>query len=368
MANKKISALTALTAPDQADYFPIIDASEADATKNKRTTIANLFQNMPYGTAGAPALRFTGDTTTGLYRSGANEIDFSVSGTHIASVLSTGLSIGTGTAAAQLHLFSTDTTDQVIIENTNSDTNNAPDLVLYRNKDGTLDPNPIAANDPLGNIQFRGKTSTNASHDYASIFATIEDPTNAGEDGILDIANSHNGTLASRIRLKLDRVGINEATPLRSLHVTSTITGPVFRLESTYNDNASGADIELVRRRGTAAGQDADVLSSIYFKGKNDATTPQEITYGAIDCRIEDASDGSEDALVSIWVQKAGTLTSTISTSSSAISCNVPVTIVTGTPASATASGVAGHVTWDASYIYVCTATNTWKRAALATW
>jgi hypothetical protein len=38
------------------------------------------------------------------------------------------------------------------------------------------------------------------------------------------------------------------------------------------------------------------------------------------------------------------------------------------TPASATASGTAGWVSWDANYIYVCTATNTWKRAALATW
>ena len=38
------------------------------------------------------------------------------------------------------------------------------------------------------------------------------------------------------------------------------------------------------------------------------------------------------------------------------------------TPASASASGVQGHITWDANYIYVCTATNTWKRAALATW
>ncbi len=362
MANKKISALTALTAPDQADYFPIIDVSEADATKNKRTTIANLFENMPYGTAGAPALRFTGDTTTGLYRSGANEIDFSVSGTHIASVSNAGISIGTGTAAAQLHLFSTDTTDQVIIENSDEGANNAPDLVLYRN---SASP---AASDALGNIQFRGKTSTNATHDYASIFATIEDPTNAGEDGILDIANSHNGTLASRIRLKLDRVGINEYQPLRSLHVTSTITGPVFRLESTDNGNASGADIELVRRRGTAAGQDADVLSSIYFKGKNDASTPQEVVYGAIDCKISDASDGAEAGIVSIWVQKAGTLTSTISASPTAITCSAAPVIPTSTPASATALGTAGQVTWDASYIYVCTATDTWKRAALATW
>jgi hypothetical protein len=38
------------------------------------------------------------------------------------------------------------------------------------------------------------------------------------------------------------------------------------------------------------------------------------------------------------------------------------------TPASASATGATGEICWDASYIYVCTATNTWKRAALATW
>lgn len=38
------------------------------------------------------------------------------------------------------------------------------------------------------------------------------------------------------------------------------------------------------------------------------------------------------------------------------------------TPSSATDSGNAGEWCWDASYIYVCTGTNTWKRAALSTW
>lgn len=38
------------------------------------------------------------------------------------------------------------------------------------------------------------------------------------------------------------------------------------------------------------------------------------------------------------------------------------------TPASAAASGRQGEVCWDSSYIYVCTATNTWKRSAIATW
>lgn len=37
-------------------------------------------------------------------------------------------------------------------------------------------------------------------------------------------------------------------------------------------------------------------------------------------------------------------------------------------PSSATATGTAGEIRWDASYIYVCTATNTWKRVAIATW
>lgn len=39
-----------------------------------------------------------------------------------------------------------------------------------------------------------------------------------------------------------------------------------------------------------------------------------------------------------------------------------------GVPASAAASGVAGEVSYDASFWYVCTASNTWKRVAIATW
>jgi hypothetical protein len=38
------------------------------------------------------------------------------------------------------------------------------------------------------------------------------------------------------------------------------------------------------------------------------------------------------------------------------------------TPASATATGTTGEIAWDADYIYVCTATNTWKRVAISTW
>jgi hypothetical protein len=38
------------------------------------------------------------------------------------------------------------------------------------------------------------------------------------------------------------------------------------------------------------------------------------------------------------------------------------------TPASAGATGNAGDICWDADYLYVCTATNTWRRIAHSTW
>jgi hypothetical protein len=38
------------------------------------------------------------------------------------------------------------------------------------------------------------------------------------------------------------------------------------------------------------------------------------------------------------------------------------------TPATAGAAGNQGEIAWDADYIYVCVATDTWKRVAIATW
>lgn len=38
------------------------------------------------------------------------------------------------------------------------------------------------------------------------------------------------------------------------------------------------------------------------------------------------------------------------------------------TPASASASGNAGEICWDANYLYVCVATDTWRRTPLSSW
>ena len=306
MADRKISALTALSSPATGDLLPIVDVSEAaNADKNKSITFATLFRTLDNGSVGAPAVGFLSDTgTSGFYRTAANEVAISNNSAFTGKFTTSGFQLGDGTAAAQLHLFSTDTTDQVIIENSDAGLDTAPDLVLYRN---SASP---AANDNLGNIEFRGEDDGGNTHAYAQIIAQINDPTNASEEGVLDLMSSASGTVASRIRLQGSNVGVGETAPAYPLHLTTSLTGTAINSECSADDAASGGDITLFHRRGASgAGQDDDVLSTVFIRGKNDNSTPQEVDYAAIEGSIVDASDTTEDGRLRLKVQTAGTLT-----------------------------------------------------------
>lgn len=114
--------------------------------------------------------------------------------------------------------------------------------------------------------------------------------------------------------------------------------------------------------------QDSDVLSSINFQGNNDASTPEQVQFAEVEASIVDASDTTEDGKLDLKVQSAGTLTSMAAITAANITLGARPIIPTHTPASATATGTAGEIAWDADYIYICTATNTWKRVAIGTW
>ena len=68
--------------------------------------------------------------------------------------------------------------------------------------------------------------------------------------------------------------------------------------------------------------------------------------------------NGDIDIVGTLSVIGAGNLTVTGST----FLANVKV------PTLANSSGTAGQITWDSSYVYVCIAANTWRRANLAIW
>ena len=202
MANIKLTELDPITALDSSDVLVAVDVS---ADETHKITAANVFRTLPDGSVGAPSLGFLSDNgTSGIYRTAANEVAISNNSTFNAKFTTSGFQIGDGTAAAQLHLFSTDTTDQVIIENSDAGLDTAPDVVLYRN---SASP---AANDNLGNIEFRGQSDGANDHAYAQIIAQVNDPTDGSETGVLDLMSSDAGTVASRIRLLGPYVGVGE--------------------------------------------------------------------------------------------------------------------------------------------------------------
>lgn len=87
-------------------------------------------------------------------------------------------------------------------------------------------------------------------------------------------------------------------------------------------------------------------------------TKGSALTYGEVD---ENFRDLREDTDLQRVLENG---------SNSTLSMTVNSIVITNssTPGTAGASGTPGQIAWDGGFIYVCVATNTWKRAALTTW
>ena len=154
----------------------------------------------------------------------------------------------------------------------------------------------------------------------------------------------------------------------------------------TSNSTASNAPLDLtIRTRGSVTTpttvQSGDSLGKKLFGGYNGT----DVQYGA---SIEAEVDGTvTSTLVPTQISiltgsNFGTRTERVTVRSSGnvgIGTTDPTNLLDinddsirirteRTPASATATGIKGQIVWDASFVYVCTATNTWKRTAIATW
>jgi hypothetical protein len=94
MANRKITSMTALTAPAESDVLPIVDVSEAAATdKNKKITVQELFKGAPSGTESAPGIAFESDDGNGIYLAGTDNVAISTGGSQRISVTNNGTTI-----------------------------------------------------------------------------------------------------------------------------------------------------------------------------------------------------------------------------------------------------------------------------------
>jgi len=248
MANRKISDLTALTAPATGDLLPIVDISEAAAAdKNKKITFGELFASIPAGTAAAPSVAFEGDSNTGIYSPGADQVAIATGGTGRLFVDASGR-VGIGTSPS----YTLEAAGAIATQST------SPAIHLNDSTPGggsfaLLNGGAIYS---YGQIALRDTTNSQTAYTYS-----------AGASGF------HNWFIAGTEKVRLDPSG-------RILVGTSSDSGGALL-------QVNGDRIRI----GTAK-----------------------------------------------------------------------------TPASATATGTTGEIAWDANYIYVCTATNTWKRTAISTW
>ena len=113
---------------------------------------------------------------------------------------------------------------------------------------------------------------------------------------------------------------------------------------------AKGAGFIQLLTSGVAAAQFLSVPGAVNYLKFSPSTTGNAVTV---------RGDGS-DANVNLDLTTKGS--GTVQANGNPVGVKVPV------PATATSTGVAGQWAADNSYHYVCTATNTWRRAALSTW
>lgn len=155
------------------------------------------------------------------------------------------------------------------------------------------------------------------------------------------------------------RVGVATASPYR----TQTIRGTGEILQFDLNTTTNGSYASIAWNGGGvdlgASAQSAEI------RGYREGGT----AWGALAFHTRDASGTS---LERVRIDSSGRLLVGTSADSGGALLQVNGDRIrvgnARTPASATATGSAGEICWDANYIYVCIATNTWKRADIATW
>jgi hypothetical protein len=379
MADRKISDLTALTTPASGDFLPIVDISEAAAaSKNKRITIEELFRGVPLGTAAAPSIAIEGDEDTGVFSPGANQLAVATNGTGRLFIDASG-NVGVGLSNPSYPLevaSSTNSTINITGGTSNScrlffsDTTLAIGFINYDHADDSINIGTagserlritsaglvgIGSSAPgtnlhigsgsgagLGVLLSRGATTNFfEAHDGTKTFIGGTDNTNA----FVKVGSLSNHPVAivqangSAIYIDTSqRVGIGTTSPTSPLAVSNGSNKNI--------EFQPGSTCYLFAYDRTASDYlDLDIVAeNLIF-----STSSERARIDSSGRLLVGASADSGGALLQVNGDRIRVATAK-------------------TPASAADTGTAGEICWDADYIYVCTATNTWKRSAIATW
>lgn len=284
------------------------------------------------GSASAPSIKFTGDPNTGIYSPGADQV-----------ALATG---GTG------RLF-VDASGNVAVGSSSFGTYSDRAFSLY----STTNPS----------IKLSNATTGSTLTDGIEVILSGSDGYLWNRENAAWIFGTNN---IERMRLTATGLGIGTSAPGAKLSVQGGQGGI---------SNPANGTIDVIDETTAALG----VGGQIVFRGQFQSGAYTQ--YGAITAYKESATvDGSQYGASLIFntrtqggnntekmrLDSSGRLGigTTSPTATLDVSADTMRLRTAKTPASATATGNAGDICWDANYVYVCTATNTWKRSALSTW
>jgi hypothetical protein len=287
------------------------------------------------GSAAAPAICFSGDTNTGLWSPAADTLAISTGGSERLRITSSGaVGVGTTPSSDVKQLSTRGTASAATAEFGQFAQLEASTTAGTAAKYGTHSLIVATAAQTAGNL-FVGVSSafsslsSSALHQYRGYNANCT-------------MSSGGGSLASYVGFIAQGANVTGGT------VTAQYG---FQVGADFNTAAT--NIGFYSTLAAASG-----CWGLYMGG-----TAQNYFAGNVGI-------GSGKTAPATALDVAGVITATASAGTAALDINGDTLRVrtARTPASATAPGNVGDFCWDSTYLYVCTAANTWRRISHSTW
>ena len=137
------------------------------------------------------------------------------------------------------------------------------------------------------------------------------------------------------------------------------------------NSNRAGSPIKIVPKGGSGSGAGTHVslwASPSLASGTTGHTAEEGFRLSMPSTGNPFCSFGGTTSSFPALKRSSATLQVRLADDTAYTTLDAQIRLQGAAPASAGATGTAGDIRYDTDYIYVCTATNTWKRAAIATW
>jgi hypothetical protein len=373
MADKKITDLTAITSLGLTDLFTVVDGI-GGTPANKKITVANAFTNATLGGSvdwsggNVIYVPLTGSIADAITAATAGDTLQLAAGTY---TITSGL-----TANKKLHIRGMGEGITTIT----SSTNDIADILLLGTEDGAMVSNLT--------IQYTASAALTTNLIRSTVNATLKDVE------LLSTAIQSGARYISGVKLMVGKT-------INAYRVRFNGSGS-FDANLMFWHQGAGGVINAYDCYGVSSnGQQAEDGSIVAFTGNSTATINLyggeykssasktggvvHCTSGAINVYEGTVINGSGAAAFDVK-RLAGTLTlyagtnlvnnktsGTITYAGTVVSAisrsgQFRLNALNTAPAAADSTGTLGEIRIDADHIYVCTATDTWKRVAIATW